>query len=85
MRVWIALCLLGLSACSTAEPAVWVTPPEAALVVRPLPKFEGKTYRDVVAYALALRAHAKAQRADKAALRAWTNSLQGKGASEGKE
>ena len=45
-------------------------PPFPMLEPRPVPEWEGRTYRDLVGYALRLREAANASEADKASARA---------------
>ena len=57
--VWIALCLLMLTACSgrpiVRTEVVYVRPPEPLLAPCERPEWDGKTYRDLIDHALRLR------------------------------
>lgn len=68
---WIVICLLmpiaGCATCPTPAPAL---PPLPMLAPRPLPSWDGKTYRDLLGYTLRLKEAAQSSEADKAAARA---------------
>ena len=69
--LWCILALMLLSGCATPPPAPRPSlPPLPMLEPRPVPAWEGRTYRDVIGYALQLREADGACEADKAAARA---------------
>lgn len=68
--VLIVLSLLLLAGCSSPMPTARQTlPPLPMLEPRPIPKWEGRTYRDLLGYSLRLRESAMAAEADKTAAR----------------
>lgn len=73
------LCLLmWLPSCGTAltqTKYIYVTPPDQYLQARPAPGFTGNTNRDLLTWAMDLRATAQAEEQDKAALRRWAADI----------
>lgn len=68
--VWTAcflLLLLILCGCTTTRVVRPALPPQAQ--ARPIPTFEGQTYRDVIQYVIQLKEFAYQSEADKAAIR----------------
>lgn len=72
MAACLGICLLVLLTTSCASPTCPQTtlPPLPMLKPRPVPAWEGRTYRDLLGYTLRLREAAHASEADKAAARA---------------
>lgn len=72
----LLLCLLSLWGCSRPQPVVRIvrlTPPAVLLARHELPRWQGGTNADLVAYVMALRAALDSANLDKASLQKWVD------------